>query len=78
MIKNCFSHKIDGKEGFFICDHDLQTIQAKEMLFQFLKIIGMIEDKAQMDKKAEEERLALESSNPQNNISEPVQSSSEN
>jgi hypothetical protein len=37
-------HTIEGKVGKFLCDPDLSTVHAKEMLFQFLKYIGQIED----------------------------------
>lgn len=42
---------IDGKIGRFILDQDTPTIVAKEMCFQFQKIIGQIEDniKAQQE-----------------------------
>lgn len=46
MIKNTvkFEHTIEGKTGHFICDQDTPIPAAKDMLFQFLKYLGQIED----------------------------------
>ena len=37
-------HIIEGKVGHFLLDHDTPLPIAKEMLFQFLKYLGQIED----------------------------------
>lgn len=36
--------KIGEYEGIFVCDHDSPLPVAKEMLFQFIKHLGLIED----------------------------------
>ena len=46
MLKNmvCYNILIDGKMGAFYIESDTSTYVAKEMVFQFQKIIGQIED----------------------------------
>jgi hypothetical protein len=45
-----FEHTVNGKEGAFLLPPDTPTMDAKEMCFQFLKMIDEIETnaKAQM------------------------------
>jgi hypothetical protein len=52
---------VEGKIGHFFVDNDTQLNHVKEMLFQFLKYVGSLEDqaKAQADAaKAAEESTA--------------------
>lgn len=61
MLKNITQLKaiIDGKEGVFQCENDTTLNVVKEMLFQFQKYVGQIEDqmKIQMESaKAQEEK----------------------
>lgn len=69
MIKNKvqFEATIAEKLGHFICDNDCPIAVIKEMLCQFLKEVGQVEDqiKAQMDaqaaqKKTEEANAPIE------------------
>jgi hypothetical protein len=56
-----FEAIVNGKTGHWILDHDTPVEVAKEMLFQFQKDLGQIEDniKALQDKqKREEEQKA--------------------
>lgn len=59
MFKNVvkFDHTIDGKTGHFFCDHDTPIPIAKDMLLQFLKYLGQIEDQAKAQ--AEEQKKAV-------------------
>lgn len=65
MLKNIvkLEHIIEEKVGHFLCDNDTPIPAAKEMLLQFLKYIGQIEDniKAQQEAaKAEKEAATLD------------------
>jgi len=57
MLKNCTRLEciVNGKTGHFYCDMDTQLHEAKEMIFQFQKYIGLVEDqvRAQEEKKEE-------------------------
>lgn len=46
MLKDIkqFESEIEGKMGRFMVEYDTPISVAKEMLFQFLKILGQIED----------------------------------
>lgn len=59
MYKNCtrLETVVNEKIGHFYCDSDTPIAVAKEMVFQFQKHIGMIEDhiRAQEEKKKESE-----------------------
>ena len=48
MLKNLsrLECKIEDRIGYFLCDIDTSLPIAKEMLFQFLKYIGQVEDAA--------------------------------
>jgi hypothetical protein len=63
MMKNVVQIKglSNNRESFWYLDNDCPLVDAKEMLFQFQKFIGQIEDnvRAQQEaKKAEEEAKA--------------------
>lgn len=65
MLKNCTRLEcvVNDKTGQFYCDMDTPLAVAKEMIFQFQKYIGLVEDqlKAQEEaKKAQEEEKATE------------------
>lgn len=49
-------HTVEGKIGHFLCENDTPLPSVKEMLFEFVKYIGQIEDnvKAQQAAAAEE------------------------
>ncbi len=49
MIKNItrFEHTIADKTIHLMCDCDCNTLTLKEALFQFMHMIGKIEDQAQ-------------------------------
>jgi hypothetical protein len=42
---------LEDKEGHFICDHDTPIHIAKEMLFQFMKHLGIVEDQMKSQQK---------------------------
>lgn len=46
MLKDVkqFEQEIEGKIGRFLVEYDTPIAVAKEMLFQFLKLLGQIED----------------------------------
>ena len=62
MLKNIvqLEHAIEGRVGRFICDNDLPIPVAKEMLFQFLKFLGQIEDQAMAQQKEAEDKAKEE------------------
>jgi hypothetical protein len=59
MLKNCTRLEcvVNEKVGHFYCDIDTPLPVVKEMIFQFQKYIGLVEDqiRAQEDKKAEDD-----------------------
>ena len=61
MITNIvkIEHKVNDKVFHLLCDNDTPLIIVREALFQFLKIIGQIEDeiKANQETKAEEKKV---------------------
>lgn len=48
MVKNLIqmTHLIEQKAGHFLCEHGTTFAEAKEMLLQFLKQLGQMEDQA--------------------------------
>lgn len=56
MIKNIFQIEatVDGKTGRFLVDNETPIGIAKEILFQFLKYIGQLEDKIKDQQKPQE------------------------
>jgi hypothetical protein len=48
MLKNLIqmTHLIEAKAGHFLCEHGTTFAEAKEMLLQFLKQLGQMEDQA--------------------------------
>lgn len=64
MFKNIakFEHIVEGKIGHFLCDSDTPLPAAKEMLLQFLKFVGQIEDnvKAQQEAQAAAQKAGEE------------------
>jgi hypothetical protein len=48
MLTGCIrlECKVNDKSHFYIVNRDVSTIEAKEALVQFLKMIGQIEDNA--------------------------------
>jgi hypothetical protein len=62
MLKHTvkLTHKIGEKEGCFICDNDTELHDAKEMLCQFLKHLGCIEDQVKAQKQAAAEQQAAQ------------------
>lgn len=46
MLKNLSGLEclVDNKKGHFVCENDTPLHVAKEMMFQFLKYIGQVED----------------------------------
>ena len=62
MLKHTvkLEHKIGDKEGWFICDNDTPIPAAREMLCQFLKQLGYVEDQvmAQQQAAAAEQQAA--------------------
>lgn len=54
MFKNLvkFEHVVEGKIGHFLCDNDTSFAAAKEMLLQFLKYVGQLEDNARAQAEA--------------------------
>lgn len=58
-----FVSKIQEFEGHFHCDPNTPTSVVKEMLFDFLKIIGQIEDH-QLQKQKEAEETEKKNANP--------------
>jgi len=60
MLKHAvkLTHIIGDKEGLFICDNDTEFHIAKEMLCQFLKQLGCIEDQVKAQQKAAAEQAA--------------------
>jgi hypothetical protein len=68
MIKNLsrLESIIDGKVGHFTCDVDTPLHSVKEMLFQFQKYIGQIEDAVKASQEKEK------SSNEEPKIEEEV------
>jgi hypothetical protein len=62
-----FQHTVKDKTGYFYCENDTPFESTKEMLFQFQKLVGQLEDqvKAQAQaaedaKKAEEAKSKIE------------------
>ena len=59
MLKNCTRLEcvVNEKVGHFYCDIDTPLPVVKEMIFQFQKYIGLVEDqiRAQEEKKAEDD-----------------------
>jgi hypothetical protein len=53
---------VDGKEGIFMCDLDTSLYVAKEMVFQFLKYLGQIEDAARAQQSTKSEQVQQSSS----------------
>ena len=51
VAKGCFEHEVKGRKGLFIIDNDCPFEIAKEILFQFSKAVGQLEDnwKAQQE-----------------------------
>ena len=70
MLKNISQLKsiIEGKEGTFHCDMDTPIHIVKEMLFQFQKYIGKIEDafiaQQENEKKEEESKEEVKKDDP--------------
>lgn len=66
MLKNLIqmTHLIEQKAGHFLCEHGTTFAEAKEMLLQFLKQLGQMEDQAaavaQAAKPAEESPSATQ------------------
>lgn len=54
------THKIVDKEGLFFCENDTPIPVAREMLCQFLKELGVIEDQVLAQQKALAEQKAAE------------------
>jgi len=57
MLKNITQLKaiVAEKEGLFLCDMDTPLQAVKEMLFQFQKFVGQIEDQIATQAKAQAE-----------------------
>ncbi len=59
MLKNCTRLEciVNEKSGYFYCDIDTPISVAKEMIFQFQKYIGLVEDqlRVQEEQKKQEE-----------------------
>jgi hypothetical protein len=55
MIKNVVKLEqiIEGKQGVFFCENDTPLHIAKEMLFQFMKYLGQVEDNAKAQQESE-------------------------
>lgn len=55
MLKHSvkLDYKVGDKEGCFICDNDTPITVAREMLCQFLKQLGYVEDQALAQQQAE-------------------------
>ena len=72
MLKNIsrLESVVGDKIGHFYCDNDTPLHVAKEMLFQFQKYIGQVEDniKAQHDAKIKAEQEALPSQDDAVNV----------
>jgi len=62
MFKNVahFEHVIEGKVGHFLIENNTPIALAKEMLFEFLKRLGQIEDNVKAQQAAEAEAKANE------------------
>lgn len=62
MLKHTvkLDHKIGDKEGWFICDNDTEIPAAKEMLCQFLKQLGYVEDQVKAQQQAAAEQQAAQ------------------
>lgn len=65
MLKHTvkLEHRIGDKEGHFICDNDTPLPVAREMLCQFLKHLGYIEDQVMAQQQAQAEQQAKEQAN---------------
>lgn len=73
MLKNLsrLECMVNNKVGHFYCDYDTPLEVAKEMLFQFQKYIGQVEDAHKAAKEQHEEKVAQESNSKVEPIVEP-------
>ena len=51
---------VNGKRGSFDCDHDTPLPDIKEMLFQFQKFVGQVEDNARQQQELSKEIVVEE------------------
>ncbi len=62
MLKNCSRLEcvVNDKMGHFYCDIDTPLPVVKEMIFQFQKYVGLVEDqvRAQEEQKKQEEPVS--------------------
>ncbi len=71
MLKNCTRLEcvVNEKTAHFYCDIDTQLEVVKEMLFQFQKYVGHVEDQvranAEAEKAKEQPDLAIEEPQPE-------------
>ena len=63
MLKNVTRLEciVDGKTAHFYCDNDTPLHVAKEMLFQFQKYVGHVEDNARAQYEAAKEKEEADS-----------------
>lgn len=67
-------HVIDGKVFHFYCEQNIPTEMAKQALFEYLKLIGKIEDahKEMLEAKKKEEAEKASQSESQTSGHEPI------
>ncbi len=62
MLKNCTRLEciVNDKTGHFYCDMDTPLLVVKEMIFQFQKYVGLIEDQIRAQEEAKKAQEAKE------------------
>ena len=57
MLKNLtrLEANVNGRVGHFYCDFDTPLPEVKEMLFQFQKFVGQVEDSARQQQEMEKQ-----------------------